>query len=324
MKKTLLLLAITFTFSQQIQAQTTQDLLQVGTSLFGGSKKQKKKDRENFVIDSTNNAVDNKKKRELLVKDSLLNIESVNRQKELIKTKELAEKTKLEWNYDITPSSFTFNKIIVGYFVEGNIDSPRIAMEIFSDLTTTTKIGSVKLSETLPTEVFDILAYNSYHASYLIKSEKDNKICVIHEDVISYRNYGKGKGARLTNDYISPQVIAQKKLLLDSYRLKLNGALSTVSKLEAIHSKHIYKKVNQFGVVIAEGYNTDKFTKQEKITYKQLIMKLDKQKDSLDADLAKKIGDKETVRGLLEVSDVSKQLQVEHAHTDYSYYALNW
>lgn len=167
MKKTLLLLAITFTFVQEIQAQTTQDLLDVGTSLFSNSKKQKKKDRENFVIDSTNNAVADNKKREFFAKDSLLNVDFVNREKGEIKAKELAEKKEQAWNYaDITPYSFTFNKTIVGYFISENTSSPRIAMDIFSDSTATTKIGSVKLSDILATEVFDVLAYNYYNKLY--------------------------------------------------------------------------------------------------------------------------------------------------------------
>lgn len=231
----------------------------------------------------------------------------------------------IKWNYtDITPKTFIFNKTIVGYFIEENKDSPRIAMDVFSDSTATNKIGSVKLSEILPTEIFDVLAYSYKDQLYLITATKDKKICLIHEDVMFYKNWSKVNLSTLTTDYINPQIIAQNKLLLNNYRIKLNNALITVNKLEAIHSKHIYKRVNQLGVVIAEGYDKDKFTAQEKVIYKQLILKLEKQKISLDDDLEKKIRNKETVRGLLELKDISKQMQVEHAYTDYSYYALNW
>lgn len=326
MKKKLLLLAITFTFVQQIQAQTTQDLLEIGTSLFGSSKKQKKKDRENFVIDSTNNAVAiNKKKREIFVKDSLLNIEFVNRQKKEIKEKELEEKRKYEWDYvGITPHSFTFNKTIVGYFVGENTDSPRIAMDIFSDSTATTKIGSVKLSEILPTEVFDVLAYNYYHKRYLIKSAKGNKICLINEDVMYYQNWGKGKGTTLTTEYIAPKVLAQEKLILDNYRIKVKNALLTVTKLEAINNKHLVNMVNAFGVVVEQKYDTNKFTKVEKVTYKQLIQKLEVQLDEINSELVKKVGYNKTLRGLLDIPDINKQMEIEHAYTDYSFYTLNW
>ncbi len=82
-----------------------------------------------------------------------------------------------------------------------NTSSPRIAMDIFSDSTATTKIGSIKLSEILATEVFDVLAYNYNSNLYLIKSTKENKICVIHEDVMYYQNWGKGNGTTLTTNY---------------------------------------------------------------------------------------------------------------------------
>ena len=327
MKNTLFLFILTFAYMQSLQSQTTQDLIGVGSSIFGSSKKQKKKDREQFVIDSTNNAIIAKKKRDLFVKDSLLNVEKLNRQKEEIKAKELAEKKKQEWSYDHykeNPYSFTFNKTIVGYFVGENMGSETIEMSIFSDSTSTTKVGSIKLMEILPSEVFDVLAYNTYNRLYLIKSTKDNKICIIEEEVMSYQNWGKGNGATLTVKYINPQVTAQKKLALENYRVKLKNALSTVLKLEAIHGKHTYNETNQFGTVVGKVYKVEEFSPQEKITYKQLILKLEKQKNSLDENLAKKIGNKETVRGLLENIDIKKQLQVEHAYTDYSYYALEW
>lgn len=232
---------------------------------------------------------------------------------------------KIKWDYtNITPNTFIFNKTIIGYFIEENKDSPRINLDIFSDSTATTKISSIKLNEILSTEIFDVLAYSYYDKLYLIKSSKDKKIYLIHEDVMYYQNWGKGNGATLITKYTNPQVIAQRKIALDSYRLKLNNALATVNKLEAIHSKHTYNQVNKFGTIVGKVYKVEEFTAQEKITYKQLILKLEKQKNILDEDLAKKIGNKETVRDLLENIDIKKQLQVEHSYTDYSYYALEW
>jgi hypothetical protein len=328
MKKKLLLLVITFSFALQTQAQSAQELFGAGVSLFGSSKKQKKIEREKFVIDSTNNAVAaNKKKRETFVRDSILNIEYVNRQNALIKAKELEEKKKTEWYYDHyleNPYSFTFNKTIVSYFVGENIDSPMIAMDIFSDSTTTKKIGSIKLNQILPTEVFAVMAYNSYNNEYLVKSKKDNKICVINENVKSYQNWGKVNGAVLTTEYINPDILAKEKLIVSNYRLKLNNAKSTVAKLEAIHAKHLYQRVNSSGVVVEKGYKVDKFTVQEKVTYKQLIQKLKVQRDAINIELDKKVGYKKTLRGLLDIPDISKQMEIEHAYNDYSYYALNW
>lgn len=231
----------------------------------------------------------------------------------------------IKWNYaDITPYTFTFNKTIVGYFVEENIDSPRTSMNIFSDSTATTKIGSVKLNEILPTEVFDVLAYNYNNKLYLIKSTKQNKIGIIHEDVMYYQNWGKGNGATLTKQYINPQVLAQEKLILDNYRLKLKNALLTVSKLEAINNKHLVNIVNAFGVVVEQKYDPTNFTKEEKVIYKQLIQKLKLQRDEINTELERKIGAKKTITGLIAITDINKQLQIEHAYNDYSYHTLNW
>lgn len=231
----------------------------------------------------------------------------------------------IKWNYaDITPYTFTFNKTIVGYFLEENMDSPRIAMDIFSDSTATTKVGSVKLNEILATEVFDVLAYNYNNKLYLIKSNKQNKICVIHEDVMYYQNWGKGNGTTLTKKYTNPQVLAQEKLILDNYRLKLKNALLTVSKLEAINNKHLVNIVNAFGVVVEQKYDINKFTKEEKVTYKQLIQKLKLQRDEINLELEKKIGTKKTITELIAITDINKQLQIEHAYNDYSYHTLNW
>lgn len=257
MKKALLLIAVIFNFSQQIQAQSTQE--------------------------------------------------------------------NIKWNYtDITPYTFTFNKIIVGYFIEDNIDSPRIAMNIFSDSTATIKIGSVKLNDILPTEVFDVLAYNYSNKLYLIKSSKQNKIGVLHEDVIYYQNWGKGNGTTLTKKYTNPQILAKEKLILGNYRLKLKNALSTVSKIEEINNRHLVNMVNAFGVVVEQKYDPTKFTKDEKIIYKQLIQKLKSQNEEIKTELEKKIDSKKTLNGLISIPDINKQLQIEHAYNDYSYPTLSW
>ena len=71
-------------------------------------------------------------------------------------------------------------------------------------------------------------------------------------------------------------------------------------------------------------YDTNKFTKVEKVTYKQLIQKLEVQLDEINSELAKKVGYNKTLRGLLDIPDINKQMEIEHAYTDYSYYTLNW
>lgn len=232
---------------------------------------------------------------------------------------------KIKWDYtNMTPRTFTFNKTIVGYFVEENKDSSIIAMDIFSDSTATTKIGSIKLNEILPTEVFDALAYSYSDKVYLIKSAKNNKIYLINEDVMYYQNWGKGNGIRLTKDYTKPQILAKEKLLLDNYRLKLKNALSTVSKIEAINNKHLVNMVNAFGVVVEQKYDPTKFTKNEKVIYKQLIQKLKSQNEEIKTELEKKIDCKKTLTELISIPDINKQLQIEHAYNDYSYHTLNW
>lgn len=231
----------------------------------------------------------------------------------------------IKWDYtNITPKTFIFNKTIVSYFIEENKDSPRITMDIFSDSTATTKIGSIKLSEILPTDIFDVIGYSYKDQLYLIKAIKDKKISIIHEDVMYYQNWGKGNGLTLTKDYTNPQILAKEKLILDNYRLKLKNALSTVSKLEAINNKHLVNMVNAFGVVVEQKYDPTKFTKEEKVVYKQLIQKLKLQHEEIKMNLEKKIDSKKTVTELISITDINKQLQIEHAYNDYSYYVLNW
>ena len=233
--------------------------------------------------------------------------------------------SEIKWSYtDITPREFIFNKTIVGYFIEENKDSDRIAMDIFSDSTATNKIGSKKLSEILPTEIFDLLAYSYKDQLYLIKAIRDNKVYLIHEDVMYYQNWGKGNGLALTKDYTKPQTLAKEKLLLDNYRLKLKNALSTVSKLEAINNKHLVNMINAFGVVVEQKYDPTKFTREEKNVYKQLIQKLKSQNEEIKAELEKKIDSKKTLTELISITDINKQLQIEHAYNDYSYHILNW
>lgn len=232
---------------------------------------------------------------------------------------------KIKWNYtDFTPRTFTFNKTIVGYFVEENKDSPRLVMDIFSDSTALSKIGSIKLNEILPTEVFDVSAYSYSNQLYLIKSNKDRKIYLIPEDIMYYQNWSKSNGIRLTKDYTNPQTLVKQKLILDNYRIKLKNALSTVSKIEAINNKHLVNMVNSFGVVVEQKYDPTKFTKEEKVIYKQLIQKLETQHNEIKTELDKKIDSKKTLTELISIPDINKQLQIEHAVRDYSYTASSW
>lgn len=232
---------------------------------------------------------------------------------------------KIKWNYtDFTPRTFTFNKIIVGYFVEENKDSPRLVMDMFSDSTALSKIGAIKLNEILPNEVFDVSAYSYSDQLYLIKSNKNNKIYLIHEDVMYYQNWGKGNGTRLTKDYTDPQKLAKEKLILDNYRIKLKNALSTVSKIEAINNKHLVNMVNSFGTVVEQKFDPSKFTKNEKVIYKQLIQKLKTQHEEIKTELEKKIDSNKTLTELISISDINKQLQIEHAYRDYSFTASSW
>ncbi|UUF15191.1 MULTISPECIES: hypothetical protein [Flavobacterium] len=233
--------------------------------------------------------------------------------------------SEIKWNYaDITPRTFVFNKLITNYFIEENKDSPRIAMDIFSDSTATSKVGTIKLSEILPTEIFDILAYSYKDQLYLIKAKKDKKVYLIHEDVMYYQNWSKSNGTRLTKDYTEPKILAKEKLVLDSYRLKLKNALFTVSKLEAINNKHLVNMVNAYGVVVEQKYDPTKFTKDEKVIYKQLIQKLKLQRDEINVELEKKIDSKKTLTELISIHDINKKMQIEHAYKDYSYHTLNW
>ncbi|MBZ4037298.1 hypothetical protein K6T82_21235 [Flavobacterium sp. 17A] len=232
---------------------------------------------------------------------------------------------KIKWNYtDYTPKTFTFNKAIVNYFVEENKDSPRLSMDIVSDSTASTKVGSIKLSEILPTEVFDVSAYSYSDKLYLIKSNKDEKIYMLHEDVMYYQNWSKSNGTTLTKEYTKPQTLAKEKLILENYRLKLKNALSTVSKIEAINNKHLVNMVNSFGVIVEQKYDPAKFTKEEKVIYKQLVQKLKIQHEEIKTELEKKIDSKKTLTELISIPDINKQLQIEHAYNDYSYTASNW
>ena len=271
MKKTLLLLVLSFIFTQQTQAQITAgDIIGVGSSLFGNikaKKEQKKLERQKFVNDSLENLKDIAERRANFVKDSLTRVAEKKRESEkILLEKKLAEEREYMWDsrhYKENPKAITFNKIVVGYFDEG--DTEDASMNIYSDSTTTKKIGYVVLKNIPSTEVFDILAYNTYTQRYLIKSRKDNKICRIDESIMYYQNYSKGNRETLITEYIDPQIAMQEKLLLSNYRLKLNNAIATVNKLEAINNKHLVNMVNMYGVVVEQRYDTDKFTAQEKV-----------------------------------------------------------
>src|SRR6218665_29579 len=107
---------------------------------------------------------------------------------------DLLEKKRYEWNYSecgkCKENPFTFNQTIVKYFVANvydkenrnsfgasqdekdsdedyrikldNAKTAMVSMEVFSDSTTTTKIGTIKLTQVLPTEIFVMLAFKEY------------------------------------------------------------------------------------------------------------------------------------------------------------------
>ena len=325
MKQNLLLLVLSFIFTQQIQSQvTTGDLISVGTSLFGSSKKQKKIDREKFVRDSINNATTaTTEKRRVFVRDSTLNAEVVSRKNREIET----EKSRHIWFYvseqDNNTYAFTFNKTIVGLLDKGSDTYADIVVYSDSTKRTTTKIDSIKLSQIVPTQIFDVLAYNSVDDLELFKSRKDNKLYVLPQNIFYHTERSSSAVTKLTTEYTDPQIAIQEKMLLSNYRLKLNNAISTVTKLEAINNKHLVNMVNAFGVVVEQKFDVSKFTAQEKVTYKQLVIKLEKQNNELSVDRDKKIG-KKTLENMTETPDWNKRSRIEHALSDYAYYALNW
>lgn len=327
MKKTLLLLVLSFIFTQQTQAQTAQELIGAGISLFG-SKKQSKRERAEFVKDSTTQAnIKKREKRAKFVKDSIANDKELAYKKQEDLRIELIHKEQDTWSYHRENIDLlTFNPKVVGYYMVDNESSAskKKDIDIFSDSTATTKIDSIKLNKILPTEVFKVIGYNYHHQKSLLKSLKDSKIYIMFDKVMYYQNYSKAFGERLMKEYIDPKILAQEKILLADYRLKLNNAVATVNKLEAINNKHLVNMVNMYGVVVEQKYDVSKFTAQEKVIYKQLVIKLQKQKDELSADRDKKIGYKKTLQGLMESPDWNKNSRIEQALNDYAYYALNW
>lgn len=187
MKKTLLILTLTLIFSQHLQSQS---LFDIGSTVIGSaksSKKQKKIDRESFVIDSTNNAIENSKKREIFVRDSV----TENR---LVEAKKKEQLKYISWLYScdkckfkqyiVNPkSSIAIIKIISekgGSFgverrqdekynyidsdekYKSNIEEAKLrtlSVEIYSDTTATNKTGVINLAELPLDEVFVEVAY---------------------------------------------------------------------------------------------------------------------------------------------------------------------
>jgi hypothetical protein len=190
MKKILLILTLTLVFSQKVQSQSQQEQ-SIGSILVEGlftSKKEKKKiDRQNFVIDSTNNAIETSKKREIFVRDSI----AKNR---LVEEKKKSQLEYISWiyscnkckfkQYKVNPkSTIAIKKIISekgGSFgverrqdekynyidsdekYKSNIEEAKLrtlSVEIYADTTATNKIGVINLAELPLDEVFVEVAY---------------------------------------------------------------------------------------------------------------------------------------------------------------------
>jgi hypothetical protein len=335
MKKTLLILTLTLIISQQLQSQSLFDIGSAMISSSKSSKKQKKIDRENFVIDSTRNVTET---RVAFVNDSIQKVALKNQRKEETRLKELEEKRKQEWNFSecgkCKENPFTLDQTIVKYFVANvydkensssfgvhrwekdsdvyyktKVDSAKtsmISMEVFTDSTTTTKVGTLKLTQILPTEIFVMVAsknvemtdYKDSEKLVMIKSLKDNKIYVINDEVFNFRDYHYTSGGSVVKLYTNPQVLAQEKLAVANYKAKQKLALSTMDKMIAIQNKHIFQERNIFGQVIKEYYDASKFTKLERTTYNQLLGKLESQYEILKKEKDQKIG-RRTVYDLL-------------------------
>jgi len=264
-------------------------------------------------------------------------------------SQELLEKKRYEWNYSqcekCKENPFTFDQKIVKYFVENiydkdnrnsfgaskeekdsdedykikvdNAKSEMISMEVFSDSTTTTKIGTVKLTQVLPTEIFVMLAFKEYSGLKMIKSLKDKKIYVIKEYAFDFRDYHYTNGGSIIKMYTDPLALQKEKLAVANYRTILNNAIITVNQIEAIQKKHTFQRVNQYGHVLSTHYDTTKFTKIEIVTYKQLLKKLKMQRENVITKNKETIGTKSLQYDLLDIPDYGKQTRIEDAYQTY-------
>lgn len=262
---------------------------------------------------------------------------------------DLLENKRHEWNYSecgkCKENPFTFDQTIVKYFVanvydkdnrnsfgasqdendndeqyNAKVDKAKIAMismEVFSDSTTTTKIGTVKLTQVLPTEIFVMLAFKEYNGLKMIKSLKDKKIYVIKEYAFNFRDYHYTSGGSIIKMYTDPLALQKEKSALANYRAILNNAIITVNQLEAIQKKHTFQRVNQYGHVISTHYDTTKFTKMEIVAYKQLLKKLKAQRENVITKNKDKIGSKSLQYDLLDIPDYGKQTKIEDAYQTY-------
>lgn len=264
-------------------------------------------------------------------------------------SQEFQEKKHSEWNYSecgkCKENPFTLDPTIIKYFVASvydkdnwnsfgasrdendtdedyrvkveNAKTAMISMEVFLDSTTTTKIGTVKLTQVSPTEIFIMLAFNEYNGLKMIKSLKDKKVYVIKEYAFDFRDYHYTSGGSVIKMYTDPLVLQKEKLAVENYRTILNNAITTVNQLEAIQKKHTFKKTNQYGYVISTFYDTSKFTKLEVTSYKQLLQKLKAQRENVITKNKEKVGNKSLQYDLLDLPDFKKQTRIENAYQAY-------
>jgi hypothetical protein len=262
---------------------------------------------------------------------------------------EVQEKKRSEWNYSecgkCKENPFTFDQTIIKYFIANiydkdnwntygasqdendsdedyklkvdNAKKEMISMEVFSDSTTITKIGTVKLIEILPTEIFVMLAFKESSGLKMIKSLKDKKIYVIKEYAFDFRDYHYTNGGSIIKMYTDPLALQKEKLAVANYRTILNNAIITVNQIEAIQKKHTFQRVNQYGHVLSTYYDTTKFTKIEVVTYRQLLKKLKTQRENVITKNKETIGTKSLQYDLLDIPDYGKQTRIEDAYQTY-------
>lgn len=284
-------------------------------------------------------------KKTLLILILLLNfVDEVQSQ-----TSQELEKKRQEWNYSecgkCKENPFTFDQTIIKYLVANiydkdnwnsygasrdendsdedyktkieNAKKAMISMEVFSDSTATTKIGKVKLTEILPTEVFVMLAFKENEGLKMIKSVKDKKIYVIKEYAFDFRDYHYTNGGAVIKMYTDPLALQKEKLAVTNYRTILNNAISTVNQIESIQKKHLFQRVNQYGHVISTHYDTTKFTKIEIVTYKKLLKKLKVERENVITKNKEMVGNKSLQYDLLGIPDYGKQTRIEDAYQTY-------
>lgn len=262
---------------------------------------------------------------------------------------ESLERKQNEWNYgycvNCTENPFTFDQTIIKYFIANVYDKDNrnsfgasrdetdsdeeyktkvanaktaiISMEVFTDSTASTKLGVVKLSQILPTEIFVMVASKEYYGQKMLKSLKDKKIYVINDYAFDFRDYHYTSGGSVVKKYTDPQALQKEKLAVANYRIILNNAVSTVNQLEAIQKKHTYQRVNQYGHVISTHYDTTKFTQLEVVSYKKLLKKLKEQRENVITKNKEKVGNKSLQYDLLDISDFGKQTRIEDAYHTY-------